>query len=403
MVTQKRDLRTGRTIWQEKRLPSVPAKSLKHDVETDILIIGAGISGGMIAEALAADGHKVMIVDRRGPLKGSTAASTALIQYEIDTPLTKLARSIGMANAIRAWRRSVLAVHSLAAKAQELGGGDEFIPRSSLYLSGDELNADALIKEGQARRLAGIETTILTRAQLKSRFNIKREAALLGYDNRAADPRQLAALFLNEAVRHGADIRAKVEIVDVEAKRSGIRAMTKSGCEIRCKRLVFATGYEVPKGMPPDGHRIVSTYAIATVPQPRKLWPEQCFIWEASDPYLYLRTTRKGAIICGGEDESFSDAEIRDQLLPAKTATLRKKLGKLLPNISTEVEHAWTGSFGTTDTGLPLIGEIPGMANCWAALGYGGNGITYSRIAADLIRAAFSGQEDPDADLYRFR
>jgi glycine/D-amino acid oxidase-like deaminating enzyme len=52
---------------------------------------------------------------------------------------------------------------------------------------------------------------------------------------------------------------------------------------------------------------------------------------------------------------------------------------------------------------LPSIGLIPGMRNCWAVLGYGGNGITYSRIAAEVIRTSLLGHVDPDADLYRFR
>ena len=54
-------------------------------------------------------------------------------------------------------------------------------------------------------------------------------------------------------------------------------------------------------------------------------------------------------------------------------------------------------------TGLPTIGEIPGHRNCWAALGYGGNGITYSRIAAEIIRSALTGEPDADADLYAFK
>ena len=50
-------------------------------------------------------------------------------------------------------------------------------------------------------------------------------------------------------------------------------------------------------------------------------------IWEASDPYLYIRTTPDGRVICGGEDEDFADDEKRDALIPRKTATLRRKLG----------------------------------------------------------------------------
>ncbi len=107
-------------------------------------------------------------------------------------------------------------------------------------------------------------------------------------------------------------------------------------------------------------------------------------------------------MLCGGEDEDFSDAKARDALMPIKMKTLGAKLAKLLPGLDTRPEFSWAGAFGTSDTGLPSIGPIPGMRNCWAVLGFGGNGITYSRIAADVISAALGGRSDPDADLYAF-
>ena len=75
---------------------------------------------------------------------------------------------------------------------------------------------------------------------------------------------------------------------------------------------------------------------------------------------------------------------------------------RLLPGLDSRADFAWTGSFGQSATGLPTIGPIPRMPNCWAALGYGGNGTTYSRIAADIICSAFAGRPDVDADLYGF-
>ena len=176
-----------------------------------------------------------------------------------------------------------------------------------------------------------------------------------------------------------------------------------NGRRIHCDHLVFATGYELPKGVPRRHHKITSTWAIATVPQARqRLWPGECCISEASDPYLYIRTTPEGRVICGGEDEEISDAGRRDALLRGKTATLRRKLHRLLPKLDTTVEFAWTGAFGETDTGLPIIGAVPGMPRCWIALGYGGNGTTYAAIAADIIAGAILGRPDVDADLYRF-
>jgi glycerol-3-phosphate dehydrogenase len=73
------DLRTGRPVWFAYRVPSVHTAKLTHDVKADVAILGMGISGALIAEALTARGHSVVAIDRRGPMKGSTAATTALV------------------------------------------------------------------------------------------------------------------------------------------------------------------------------------------------------------------------------------------------------------------------------------------------------------------------------------
>jgi glycine/D-amino acid oxidase-like deaminating enzyme len=115
-----------------------------------------------------------------------------------------------------------------------------------------------------------------------------------------------------------------------------------------------------------------------------------------------MRTTLDGRVIAGGEDEEFSDDEKRDALLPNKILAIKRKLKKLLPALNAEPKFAWTGCFGASSTGLPAIGAIPGAARCFAVMGYGGNGITFSAIAAQLIQRAIMGVPDPDADLFAF-
>ncbi|NWG23796.1 MAG: FAD-binding oxidoreductase [Pseudorhodoplanes sp.] len=401
MATDDRDLRTGRTIWQRMRTPRVPHRRLTRNIDTDVLIIGAGITGAMIADALAGAGLSTVVVDKRRPLKGATSASTALVLYEIDTPLTKLSRKIGQDKAVRAWRRSRLALTALAARIEELGLADA-AQRKTLYLAGDELNAKALKRERDARNAAGLESVFLGRTQLRQRFGIARAGALLGFGNLAVNPKTLTSALFDAACANGARVYAPAEIVDVSAARTRAVATTGDGHRIRCRTLVFATGYELPDCVPAKGHTIASTWVIATVPQRRVPWPEQCMIWEASDPYLYMRTTDDNRVICGGEDEEFSDDADRDALIERKTRLLQTRLGKLFPGLDTRIDFAWAASFGGSKTGLPTIGEIPGMRHCWAALGYGGNGITYSRIAAELLRTALTGGRDPDADLFAF-
>ena len=150
-ATYEKDLRTGQTFWQSRRLWKIETHALPRDVEADVLVVGAGISGAMTAEALSEVGLPVVVVDRRGALKGSTTASTALLQYEIDVPLSKLAKRIGRDRAERIWRRSYLALSALRDRARRLDIKADIINGNSLYLQGDELDAEGLREEGAAR------------------------------------------------------------------------------------------------------------------------------------------------------------------------------------------------------------------------------------------------------------
>ena len=402
MATTRKKLRSGRAIWEGRRVPAVAQTRLSSDIKTDVLVMGAGITGAVIADALASAGLKVAVVDKRGLAKGSTAASTALVQYEIDTPLTKLKRKVGKEKAVRAWRRSRLAVEALGVRLGELGVAD-VERRNSLYLAGNVLGKKELRREHEARRASGLPSRLLDSKTLREQFGIARAAALMGYGNLVINPRKAALALLKGAAGNGARIFSAMEMTDVSATNAGVTVTAANGRKIRCRHLVFATGYELPHGVPRRHHKITSTWAIATVRQERRrLWPAECCIWEASDPYLYIRTTSEGRVICGGEDEEISDAKTRDALLSRKTARLRRKLHRLLPRLDTTVEFAWTGAFGETDTGLPIIGLVPEMPHCWIALGYGGNGTTYAAIAADVIAGAIAGRPDVDADLYGF-
>ena len=401
-ATVERDLRTGRAVWLERKLPVIHTKTLTRAVSCDVLVVGAGISGAIISEALSDAGLNVVIADRRGAVQGSTVASTALLQYEIDTPLSVLSERIGRDRAERIWRRSRLAVDALRERTRALRINAEQATRDSLYLSGNVLDAAGLQAETEARRRAGFEVAFLKSAEVFEQYGITGRSAIVGRDNYMADPRLLAAGYLNAAIARGARLYAPVEVTDVEASTSGVTAATKDGPEINAKSLVFATGYEMAKRVPKKGNKIISTWVIATKPQPRKIWPTGCIIWEANDPYLYIRTTPEGHVICGGEDAEIADANERDALNEAKTATLVRKLGKLLPMIDAEADFSWSGSFGDSKTGTPTIGPVPKMPNCYSAMGYGGNGITFSMMAGQMLRGMIAGTGDPDSDLVSF-
>jgi len=400
-MPRKLDLRGGTPVWSAYRSPAVPVAALKGDTKTDVLVVGMGISGAMMAEALTRDGHSVICLDRRGPLKGSTAATTALVQFEIDQPLTRLSKIIGGDAARQAWRRSRLALANLQARVRELQIRCRSVATPSIYLAGNRLGASDLRREAAARRQAGIGASFLTRKELQDEFGIDREGAILSHGNLALDPRKLTAGLLLTALQRKARFCAPAEATAIEGHRSGVTVATRQGPVIEAQHLVLTTGYELADIVPARGHRIISTWAIATAPQPSKIWPLAAMIWEASDPYLYVRTTADGRVICGGEDEEFTDEERRNSLTSKKAARLAEKLGRIFPDLDTTAWFAWSGSFGATGTGLPLIGSVPGYPRIYSVMGYGGNGITFSQIASEIISASIAGPDDADAELFK--
>jgi glycine/D-amino acid oxidase-like deaminating enzyme len=401
-ATHHRDLRTGQSIWSARRRPAIAAQPLTRDIACEVVVVGAGVSGALIAEALSESGLKTVIVDRRGPAEGSTAASTAMLQYELDTPLTLMAERIGREKAERIWRRSRQSVDALRERTERLGLAVDGATRGSIYLDGNVLDADGLAREADARRRAGFEVELLKPAAVQERYGIKGRHALIGFGNYSADPRRLTAGYLNVALARGARLYAPVDICDIVPTGEGVTLVSARGPSIRARRVVMATGYEMMKGIPRKGNKIISSWSIATRPQPRAIWPTAAMIWEAADPYLYIRTTPRGEIICGGEDEETGDAALRDAKLPDKAATLSRKLAALLPAVDATPAYSWAGSFGDSPVGTPTIGRIPGMPNCYAAMGYGGNGITFSMMAAQMLRGLICGYGDPDADLVSF-
>jgi glycine/D-amino acid oxidase-like deaminating enzyme len=206
---------------------------------------------------------------------------------------------------------------------------------------------------------------------------------------------QLARGLLGIAVSRGARVfEAEASVFDPSARSVGV--ILKSGRAIEARSVILATGYVMPAIVDSTVHSVSSSWAIATSPQPKNIWKDGALIWEDSKDYLYARSTAAGRIIIGGEDsDEVIEPEARDALISEKSLLLAQKLTALWPNANADIEFRWSGTFDTTSDGLPLIGPVPGANGIYAAYGYGGNGITFSFLAAQLIGGLIAGATSP--------
>ena len=190
-ITEVRDLRAGLPVWSGYERPAVPVSRLAASMRRDVVVLGAGITGALVAEAATALGLSTAVLDRRPPGQGSTSASTALLQFEIDVPLVRLSEEIGSERAARAWLRSFRSVAGLAELVARLDISCAFRPRRALYLAGNTLGADGIAAEGRLRQ------------------NRERSGHVRALGRRVAAPRRVArALAHAERARLGRSPRA---------------------------------------------------------------------------------------------------------------------------------------------------------------------------------------------------
>jgi glycine/D-amino acid oxidase-like deaminating enzyme len=391
--TEQADLRGGRSPWFAAGKHPVRL-DLGENVKCDALIVGGGITGSLIAERLTRQGLDVVIIDRELPGRGSTAASTSMLLWEIDRSLTELTQLYGFERASRAYLASLHAVAGLKSLVLQLGLRCDMRDKDSLYLAAGSTSKE-LIEEHQLRRRAGLPGDFLDHAMLLDVFGITRAGAVVSPGAADADPMQLARGLLGIAVSRGARVfEAEAEGFDSAARSVGV--LLKSGRTIEARSVVLATGYVMPAIIDCTVHSVSSSWAIATVPQPQNIWKGGALIWEDSKDYLYARSTVAGRIIIGGEDsDEVIEPEARDALIPEKSGVLAKKLKALWPAANPDIEFRWSGTFDTTTDGLPLIGPVSGAKGIYAAYGYGGNGITFSFLAAQLIGDLIAGATSP--------
>ena len=107
-------------------------------------------------------------------------------------------------------------------------------------------------------------------------------------------------------------------------------------------------------------------------------------------------------MLVGGEDELFRDSERRDGLIPKKEEKLVNAASKILPRLEFLCDFSWAGTFGTTADSLPYIGTHDKFPECYFALGFGGNGITFSIMAMGIISDAIKGKYNPFLEYFRF-
>ncbi len=376
---------------------------LSGSLKTDVLIIGGGISGALTAYYLINAGVACVLVDARTIGLGSTCASTSLLQYELDKSLSDLALQVGLKKASRAYHLCSNAIDTLEKISKKLNF-HSFDRGQSLFFADKKKSVQFIEKEFLFRKKAGFDVIFLHEKDIKKQFGFSAPAAILSAQAATTDAYLLAHALLKASIKKGLVVHDRTSITKIDYKKNGVKLLTDNGHSLTAGKIVNASGFEITEFIEKKIVKLNSTYALASehIQKPFPVWENNALLWNTADPYLYMRLTKENRIILGGRDEKFYNPVKRDKLIKQKTALLKKDFLKLFPSIDFVTEFSWTGTFGATDDALPYIGTYNKTPHTYYALGFGGNGITFSVIAAEIIRDMITGKNNKDAALFSF-
>ena len=398
------DLKSGYPFWAVKNGLMQCFPPLGGDLRCEVAVLGAGITGALIADELSAHGHDVVVLEQRDVAWGSTAASTALLQYEIDTHMVDLAKQYGEANAVLAYHACAEAIDLLRDKAREVRDVD-FAGNHSLYFASRKRHTRDLRAEYELRRRHGFDVEWLEPQDVREAYGFEAPGAILSRLAARVDPYRMAYRLLHRAQARGVAVHDRTRVTRIQARPRSVVLTTGDGCTVHAQHLVVATGYAAQEQLGRRVARNRSSYAFITDPIPEaQLGPlATTMVWESARPYLYLRTTGDGRLLVGGEDDAVDIAARRDARVEGKAGKLAKRVAEVFPQLPVEPVFSWGGTFAETADGLPYFGPHRDHGSrVLFAMAYGGNGITYSMMGAGLLRALIERRPHPLQQLFSF-
>ena len=367
-------------------MPEFPA--LARDLEVDVAIVGAGITGLTAAVLLGRAGHRVAVLERDRIGSGETGHTTSHLTEAVDGRYHRIVRDFGVDGARlvgQSQRDAIDQIVSLAASMPDAG-----FARTPGYLyTEQESGLQFLADELDAARRAGCAVEWIDDVPLP--FETK---GAVRWDTQAElHAMQYLAGLAKEATSRGVEIFERTLVTDThEGEPCRVEATAHA---VRARAVLVAAN--VPVNNRVLLHTKIAayrSYAIALEVEPGFL---RGLFWDTADPYHYTRLQDIGSrsyLIVGGEDHRTGEETETERHWTSLVDYTRARFP------GGPVKYRWSGQIVEPVDGLPFIGPNSGSRHVYVATGYAGNGMTYGTLAGMMFADHVAGRKNPYAEVY---
>lgn len=385
---------TNPSLWMNVTLPEFPA--LAQDIDVDVLVVGAGLTGITTAYLLIQEGVRVALIDRERVASADTSRTTAHLTYVTDDRLHHLASKFGTDAARKLWEAGEVAIDTIERIVEETGN-DAGFTRVPGYLHApigrepSRREIETLRKDAELARSFGFDATFVESTVYGGRpgVHFAQQAKF--------HPRRYLKGLLEEIKQRDGLVFENTTLQSVED--GDPMTVQANGRKIRCKYLVIATHNPL---MGKKGALTASLFQtklalytsyVLGARLPRAVVPEGLY-WDTNDPYEYLRIDERedhSYAIFGGEDVKTGQERDAEEVFDKLTRRLHDRLPQAT------IDRRWLGQVVETDDGMPFIGENEERE--FIATGFCGNGFTLGTLSALMARDRFLGRGNPWSSL----
>jgi glycine/D-amino acid oxidase-like deaminating enzyme len=377
------------TTWQKSWQAEKIYPELAEDITADVAIVGGGIAGNTLAYLLARAGKKVAVLERSNMRDTShTAYTTAMVMAQVDTNFKELTRIFGREKAIKVWLSGLEAIDAIEKTILEENIDCEWKRLPAFIYANDTKEFEGVEEEAELVRDAGFNITL---HQNGKGIDIPNAGYYELPSQAIFHPLKYCEGLRKAAEKYGASFYENTEVTRIKENSPAI-LYTKGG-KVTADWVAIAT-YE-PFNKPKElfakkGLYLTYMYELSI---PKDMIKEGLYV-DGHNPYHYFRVDSEGTksrMIIGGADH-----RIEIKMDPEKNySELLEYAEKILNTVEYRVETKWRGGILETLDGLPYIGSYSKKhPNIFVVTGFTGNGLTYSRTAANIIADKILGKEN---------
>jgi glycine/D-amino acid oxidase-like deaminating enzyme len=379
----------------------------KGEIQTQVAIVGGGLTGCACAAAFATSGIAVVVLEADRIGAGETARSAGLLRQDPDASFRETAALHGVRTARHVWQGLRRASLDFAAALRRSGIKSGLAPQDFLYLTRDGAEAARqLQREYQARRDAGIDASWLNARALSVETGIAGNGAIKSKGD-VFDPYRSCLGLAASAAARGATFFERTTVRRIKAGRKSVQLKTDGG-------VITADAVVIAMGSLPDDLRALRRHfaprqscAVVTGTLPaavrREIGKRSAALADTSNPPHLLRWMPDDRVLFSGAEIDPIAPPRRDRQLVSRANELMYELTTYYPAISgVPIEWAWESIHQGSPDGLPVVGPHRNFPRHLFALGHGRHGAGVAWLAARVLLRAYRGEQSKGDDLFGF-